>query len=220
MPKAKAQPRAPQAVSASGSHVVMPLGVPLTKKRGRMPDLDEAVSATDALVEQAKKEMKKASNVRRNAQRRRTRMVKKAAQCPREDLYKIAVYKKTNFLAYIMQQDKPGLKTTLERLVKDTDKGSVMELIGMLCGMVGVRPPTGTASGSGASDVADAGSVIMEEEEAVPQPTAAARLPELPPLEPPLELPEGGEYYPEGQSTQPVPADAQEKEPPEQEEQE
>ena len=161
----------------------------MTRKRGRMPDLDEALAATASVVDAAKKKMKEAANLRRNAQRRRQRYIAKAAKCSNEDLYKIAVYKRTNFLGYLVEQNPEGVKGAMQELVQSGDPES-LALIQKWAKEA--ETSLGPAPGSGGTD----NGVAAATPAAVPERTdavAAAPLPVLPPLPAAVVMPDGSE---------------------------
>ena len=207
-PKAKAMPTVPNR-AATGA---LPKATPLVRKRGRVPDLDEALFATKAVVDAAKSEMKKAANLRRNAMRRRQRYIAKAAKCSNEDLYKIAVYKRTNFLAHIIKHDPQGLQGAIKDLLKNSDKESAMTMLTELADHASELPSSG-ASGSGSGGNGQRATVKDD----LPQGAASETgtpLPKLPPLPAPMEMTDGSEQYAvpqavdEPQETQP-PEEAQ-----------
>ena len=188
-PKAKAMPTIPLARATCG----LPQAKPLVRKRGRVPDLDEALQATAAVVEQAKKEMKKANNLRRNAARRRQRYIAKAAKCSNEDLYKIAVYKRTDFLSHMIDHDPQGLQGAMRELLKNTSKESATAFLSDLAAETADLPSSGaSASGSGGDGLRSDAGVRVAEEAAV---TESTPLPVLPALAAPVQMPDGSEQF-------------------------
>ena len=169
-----------------------PMGKPLSRKRPRIPDIDQAIEMTAAVVEQAKKGLRAAAVQRKNAQRRRSRLVAKAAKLPADDLYKIAVYKRTNFLAHILENNQDTLKANLASLVDDTDPQSVQQLLKHLADVAGAPKRQSKAQGQ----VEDMSAAL------VPVPgssasAASAGLPVVAPLAAPERLEDGSEEFAE-----------------------
>ena len=171
----------------------MPVGKPLVRKRVRIPDIDKAIDETATVVAQAKKQLKAAAVQRRNAQRRRSRLVAKAAKLPADDLYKIAVYKRTNILAHILENNKDTLKESLKNLVDQSDGASLQTLMKHLADVAGgpAQQTTGQCGSSGADAVVEPAQAI------VPAPAPAA-LPVVNPLGAPEQLADGSEQYRDG----------------------
>ena len=188
-PKGKAMPTVPLP-RATGA---LPQGQRLVRKRGRVPDLDEALQATASVVEAAKKQMKQAQNLRRNATRRRARYIAKAAKCSNEDLYKIAVYKRTDFLTRMIDHDPQGLQGAIGQLLQHTSKESAEALLKQMAGQAANLPSSGASrSGSGGdSAAAEAGGEFAKEDAF----KAGTPLPVLPPLAAPMEMADGSEQF-------------------------
>ena len=188
--KAKAMPTAPLPRATSG----LPKAKPLVRKRGRVPDLDEALAATATVVDAAKKQMKQAQNLRRNATRRRARYIAKAATCSNEDLYKIAVYKRTDFLAHMIDHDPQGLQGAIKQLLENTNKESATTLLEQMKVHAASLPTSGgPGSGSGAeSKAAQAGSDNVKDAAF----NYGTPLPVLPALAAPMEMADGSEEFP------------------------
>lgn len=128
----------------AGCPAPKPKATPLGRKRVRIPDMDKAIDDTTSVVAQAKKNLKAAAVQRRNAQRRRSRLVAKAAKLPADDLVKIAVYKRTNFLAHILDNNRETLKEGLKELVQNADSDSVQNLLRHLSEVAGSPVPNRT----------------------------------------------------------------------------
>ena len=167
------------------------------KKRGRVPDLDSALSETALHVNQAKKILRAAANDRRNAMRRRARIVHKSAKLPADDLYKIAVYKRTNFLAHILENDSEGLQKSLEQLVANATPNDVSKLLEHLANVAGAPASFKDKLGEKSEASASASGEVLA---IAAEPAAAASgegLPSVPPLQQPAQLPDGSEAYAE-----------------------
>jgi len=86
---------------------------------------------------------------RKNAQKRRSRIVAKPAKHLADDLRKIVARKRTDFLARVLEDNTDGLKMHLEALIEASGKASVRALVAPLAEVAGTpakRSDAGAAS--------------------------------------------------------------------------
>ena len=119
-------------------------------RRGPRPrlDFDEEMSKIALQAKEAKKVLNAHMAEKRNAARRKSRLVKKASKLPTDDLYRIAVLKRCGHLEKFFGNAKKGDADTVDPLSEEDKKLAIERLKNLLGEDVEINMSS-TSSGSG-----------------------------------------------------------------------